>query len=240
LDALTDCENCPQRYAWARAARNVGSEIDRDMARLADSNTSRASSSYERIIRAAYLCFERHGIERTSIEDIAREAGVTRPTVYRYFKGGKLDIVDMISTEESRKINAEVRKRLVRGRTFEELLVEALVLVVRLAIQNPYVRRILSYHEFQAEAVSLNGEMHRLHRQWWGPLLEHAAERGELAGDLDIDEILVWLTLTQNMLLMRLEGVEVSDRELRRLVQRFVVRPLLARATTGNSDPVLT
>jgi AcrR family transcriptional regulator len=199
------------------------------MAKSAASLTPKASSSYERIVRASYLCFERHGIERTSIEDIAREAGVTRPTVYRYFKGGKIDIVDMISSEESRKIHAEVRKRLVRGKTFEELLVEALVLVVRLAIQNPYVRRILSYHEFQAEAVSLEGEMHRLHREWWGPLLEHAAQRGELAGDLDIDEILVWLTLTQNMLLMRLDSAEISDGELRRLVRRFVVDPLLAR-----------
>lgn len=104
------------------------------MAKSAASLTPKASSSYERIVRASYLCFERHGIERTSIEDIAREAGVTRPTVYRYFKGGKIDIVDMISSEESRKIHAEVRKRLVRGKTFEELLVEALVLVVRLAI----------------------------------------------------------------------------------------------------------
>ena len=209
------------------------------MAKTAANLTPKASSSYERIVRASYLCFERHGIERTSIEDIAREAGVTRPTVYRYFPGGKIDIVDMISSEESRKIHAEVRKRLVRGNTFEEQLVEALVLVVRIAIQNPYVRRILSFHEFQAEAVSLEGEMHRLHREWWGPLLEHAAERGELADDLDIDEILVWLTLTQNMLLMRLDTAEISDGELRRLVQRFVVDPLLMRersASTGSAS----
>src|SRR5579863_622679 len=154
----------------------------------------RPPSSYERIVRAAYLCFERHGIDHTTIEDIAREAGVTRPTVYRYFKGGKLDIVDLISSEESRKVNAEVRKRLVRGKPFEELVTDALVLVVRIAIQNPYVRRILSYREFQAEADAVDGDMHRLHRQWWGPLLEHAAERGELAADLEVDEILVWFT----------------------------------------------
>jgi AcrR family transcriptional regulator len=186
-----------------------------------------ATNSYERIVRAAYKCFERYGVEQTSIEDIAREAGVTRPTVYRYFRG-KVQIVDLISAEESRKVNVEVRKRLVRGRPFEELITDALVLIVRVAIENPYVRRILAYRELEAEAEASTSELHRLHQQWWGPMLEHAAERGELAKDLDVEEILVWLTLTQRMLLTRLESGPLEDAELRRLIRRFVVEPLLA------------
>jgi AcrR family transcriptional regulator len=201
--------------------------MSRSTAGLAARHGGKEPTSYERIIRAAYMCFERYGIERTSIEDIAREAGVTRPTVYRYFKG-KLGIVDLISAEESLKVNAEVRKRLVRGQPFEALVTEALLLVVRIASKNPFVRRILSYREFQAEADAPDSDTRRLHREWWGPLLAHAAERGELAHDLDIDEILVWLTLTQRMLLMRLESGPIGDDELRRLIRRFVVEPLLA------------
>jgi len=186
-----------------------------------------ATNSYERVVRAAYKCFERYGVERASIEDIAREAGVTRPTVYRYFRS-KVDIVDLISTEESRKVNIEVRKRLVRGRPFEETVTEALLLIVRIAIENPYVRRILAYRELEAVAESSTSEMHKLQRNLWGPMLEHAAERGELANDIDIDEILVWMTLTQRMLLTRLESGPLEDTELRRLIRRFIVEPLLA------------
>lgn len=188
---------------------------------------ARETGSYERIVRAAYKCFERYGIERTSIEEIAREAGVTRPTVYRYFPS-KIHIVDLISTEESRKVNAEVRRRLVRGLSFEETLTEALLLIVRIAIENPYVRRILASREFEAEATSSTSDMHRMHREWWGRMLEHAAESGELARDITEDEVLVWLTLTQHMLLSRLEGGPLTDDELRRLIRRFVVAPLLA------------
>ena len=191
------------------------------------------ASSYERIVRAAYKCFERNGIEGTSIEDIAREAGVTRPTVYRYFRG-KIQIVDLISAEESRKVNAEVRKRLVRGQKFDELVTEALILIVRIAIENPYVRRILAYREFEAEATSSTSELHRMHRQLWGPLLEHAAERDEVAKDLDIDETLVWLTLSQRMLLTRLESGPMDDVELRRLIRRFIVEPLLPRTAPAS------
>ena len=202
--------------------------MSRAKADLTARDPTRQTNSYERVVRAAYKCFERYGVERTSIEDIAREAGVTRPTVYRYFRG-KIQIVDLISAEESRKVNAEVRKQLVRGQPFADLVTDALVLVVRIAIENPYVRRILSYREFEAEAESSTSEVHRLHREWWGPLLEHAAERGELAADIDIDEILVWITLTQRMLLTRLESGPMEDAELRRLIRRFVVRPLLAQ-----------
>jgi AcrR family transcriptional regulator len=36
---------------------------------------------------AAVRCVQRHGPEKTSLGDIASEAGVTRPTVYAYFEG---------------------------------------------------------------------------------------------------------------------------------------------------------
>jgi AcrR family transcriptional regulator len=38
-----------------------------------------------RLVDAARRCFERFGFEKTSLSDVAAEAGVTRRTVYRYF-----------------------------------------------------------------------------------------------------------------------------------------------------------
>ena len=39
------------------------------------------------LVKAALRCIERFGFERTSLSDIASEAGVTRPTVYAYYEG---------------------------------------------------------------------------------------------------------------------------------------------------------
>ena len=36
----------------------------------------------------------RTGIERTTIEDVARQAGVARATVYRWFPGGRDEVID--------------------------------------------------------------------------------------------------------------------------------------------------
>ncbi|MFD8234406.1 TetR/AcrR family transcriptional regulator [Streptomyces sp. NPDC059696] len=38
------------------------------------------------ILDAAYTCFTRHGVKRTTMDDIAREAGMSRPAVYQYVR----------------------------------------------------------------------------------------------------------------------------------------------------------
>jgi AcrR family transcriptional regulator len=40
----------------------------------------------EQILDAAYSCFTRHGARRTTMEDIAREAGMSRAAVYQYVR----------------------------------------------------------------------------------------------------------------------------------------------------------
>lgn len=44
-----------------------------------------SSETRQRVIDAAIACVKQWGVEKTSLLDIARQAGVTRPTVYRYF-----------------------------------------------------------------------------------------------------------------------------------------------------------
>lgn len=40
----------------------------------------------DRILDAAYSCFTRHGIRRTTMDDIAAAAGMSRPAVYQYVR----------------------------------------------------------------------------------------------------------------------------------------------------------
>lgn len=46
-----------------------------------------------RVMRAVAVCAARWGVDKTTVEDIAREAGMSRATVYRLFPGGKPAIV---------------------------------------------------------------------------------------------------------------------------------------------------
>lgn len=145
------------------------------------------------------------------------------------------------------KVNAELRRRFVRKEHIEESLTECLLQVVRAAAGNPYLRGTLQSTEYLSTVADPRSAEHRRQRHWWGRLLEDAAQAGELATDLDMDEIVSWLTLAEQMLLIKIDAREVSDRELRRFVRRMVVLPLLARsatkperATSGGSRPSRT
>ena len=47
----------------------------------------------EKLLDATYACVARWGLAKTTVEDAAREAGVSRATVYRYFPGGRDELV---------------------------------------------------------------------------------------------------------------------------------------------------
>lgn len=47
----------------------------------------------ERILEAAFACVARYGIAKTTVEDVAREAKCARATLYRYFPGGKDQLI---------------------------------------------------------------------------------------------------------------------------------------------------
>lgn len=61
---------------------------------------SAADEVRERIMRGTIACIERWGLAKTTVEDVAREAGMSRATVYRYFPDGRDQVVSETITWE--------------------------------------------------------------------------------------------------------------------------------------------
>ena len=47
----------------------------------------------DRLLAATYRCVERFGLGKTTIEDVAKESGVSRATIYRQFAGGRDELL---------------------------------------------------------------------------------------------------------------------------------------------------
>lgn len=47
----------------------------------------------ERLLEAAYECVARYGLGKTTVEDVVKQSGVSRATVYRAFPGGKDELL---------------------------------------------------------------------------------------------------------------------------------------------------
>ncbi|MGL3819405.1 TetR/AcrR family transcriptional regulator [Sphingopyxis sp. R3-92] len=189
----------------------------------------RKQSSEQAIIAAAQLCFERFGIKKTSMEDIAQEAGVSRATMYRHFTN-KDAIVEAISIVEAENVNRQIRAQLAGRASLEDTLVECMFLATRIAHENSHIRVLLDYPGTTSVNARPNSVAQQRQRAMWGNLLQSAAQRHSFAADLEIDDLVRWLLQSQDMLLRMVEAEEIPDAELRWFIRRFVVFPMLDRA----------
>lgn len=72
------------------------------------------SDARDRLIDATGRCFSRFGVAKTTLEDIASEAGVSRATVYRYFEGGRDEIILGVVLREAKSFLEVLQRRVQR------------------------------------------------------------------------------------------------------------------------------
>ncbi|WP_059015689.1 TetR/AcrR family transcriptional regulator [Mycobacterium sp. M26] len=80
--------------------------------------------STEAILDAALVEFDRHGIRRVALDDVARRAGVSRTTIYRRF-ANKDDLVAAVMDRENIRLFADIAAELKNARPQSNYYVEA-------------------------------------------------------------------------------------------------------------------
>ncbi|MFD0537453.1 TetR/AcrR family transcriptional regulator [Actinomadura luteofluorescens] len=78
----------------------------------------------ERIIDAAEACFGRFGVAKTTVEDIAAAAKLSRATVYRSVTGGRDELILAVVVRDLRRFLDRLAERLRRERSVSEAIVE--------------------------------------------------------------------------------------------------------------------
>jgi AcrR family transcriptional regulator len=99
------------------------------------------------VLAATVRCAGRVGIERITVEEVAREAGVSRATVYRWFPGGRDQLIDEGVTWEVGRFLARLGRavedapdfatRLERGLSFARHAFERHEVLQRLIATEP-------------------------------------------------------------------------------------------------------
>ena len=144
----------------------------------------------ELIIESAYGCFSKHGLQKTTIVDIAKAASVSRSTVYEYFSD-KGAILEACAEHASEQFYREMTKAIDRGSSLEEKLSCAAVFVTQAR------RAIASAEYFDEEAISLlltkdAGVLLRECVEFFAPYLSAAKLTGEVRKDLDVEAAGEW------------------------------------------------
>ena len=80
-----------------------------------------------RIIDGTLACLARHGTIKTTVDDIARESGVSRATVYRAFPGGRDEILGAVVDTEMARLFSALGVRLGTAEDLAQALVGGIV-----------------------------------------------------------------------------------------------------------------
>ena len=84
---------------------------------LADS-----AAAETRLVEAALRCIARWGTIKTTLDDVARQAGCSRATVYRVFPGGKDALLETVARREVDRFLAALVSRIEAAESLEVAL----------------------------------------------------------------------------------------------------------------------
>jgi AcrR family transcriptional regulator len=85
------------------------------------------SSTRVRIVDATLRCLSVHGVGKTTLDDIAREANFSRATLYRNFPGGKEAILEAVVETEVARLFSSLAVVLGEATDLEDVLVDGMV-----------------------------------------------------------------------------------------------------------------
>jgi AcrR family transcriptional regulator len=152
-----------------------------------------AQAMKERILDAVEQCLEQYGLEKTTLQQVANHAGVSRMTLYRHFKHRQA-LLDGAMLRNIKRHWRFVAARLGKITRLDEWLLEALVIYQLELCHDPSIdlyRKINAYD--MGFIVSLTKPGLTAVSVHFQELFDAIATDGCLSNNLDKDDIAEWV-----------------------------------------------
>lgn len=196
-----------------------------------DDKRMTTESNRERILKAALACFDRFGISKTTMEDVAAQAELGRKTVYRTFPG-RTALLEAVALQKLQAFAAKLAKLITADTSFEEAFLTISLKSVELARKDPLFLNLL-------ENTGENGGVDRfvvvadspiaeLMRSIWAETLRRGRATGQIRKELDDGKLLTWFRDVQYIMLIRDDLDHAGQEEL---LRSFVLPALLSAGT---------
>jgi AcrR family transcriptional regulator len=141
------------------------------------------ASTRARLLAATEACLRRNGIRRTTMTQIADEAGVSRAGLYKHFPDKPSIIVTaLVEADERFWADAAARVSAARGFAIDH---QPAALALRLKAEEPEAYAATVGQGLPALVPGMAG--------FWRPYLQAARDAGDVRTDLDIDAAAEWI-----------------------------------------------
>ncbi|HZU72142.1 MAG TPA: TetR/AcrR family transcriptional regulator [Acidimicrobiales bacterium] len=95
------------------------------------------------LLEAAYDCIGRYGMAKTTVEDVARAAGVSRATIYRHFPGGRDQLVAEVVSWQAAVFFEQLATAVAGAPDLHAVLVETLLFARRAVLDHAVLQKVL-------------------------------------------------------------------------------------------------
>jgi TetR/AcrR family transcriptional repressor of uid operon len=187
----------------------------------------------DRIAAAALDQFAEYGIRRSTIDDIARRAGVSKMSVFRRFEN-KQGLIAVVIAREIRHGMDELARGWDREQTLEDGLVQGFAFVGSFVRGHPLFDRLLrSEPGLLLPLITIDGgPALELYRSLIAQRLRAEVDAGRVASR-DVDRAAeVIARLAQSLLLTQAGIITLEDRDSLAAFVRLAVLPMLSGTQT--------
>ena len=188
-----------------------------------------------RILDAAFELFCRFGIQRTTMEDVARRAGVSRITVYRRFANRGM-LLDQLVRREVRRYLDQFLVDIEHAHTAADRVVLGFVSSLRAFRRNPLIGGLMAAdpNALVPSTIADGGRTLATVREFVAGQLRREQEAGNVASEVNVDIVAeLMVRVCSSFLVIPSHIVDLDDDEqLSDLARRFLV-PMLE--PTGSS-----
>jgi AcrR family transcriptional regulator len=181
----------------------------------------------ERLLHAAETCVRRTGIRRTTVAQIAAEAGLSRAWLYQHFPD-KAALIGAALLRTDERFWVEARATVEAAPDLPGQVAAAILF----ARSRPPDSLLLELREREPDAVEAmigTGLRQMLPGMatFWHPYLRAAIARGEARADLDVTSAAEWvLRMVISLVTIPGDAVDADDPEQLRDFLRYLVRGL--------------
>ncbi|KAA0234665.1 MAG: hypothetical protein JJLCMIEE_02229 [Acidimicrobiales bacterium] len=207
-----------------------------------DRSTGRSTKSSaevapeEKVVIAALRCCARWGHTKTTLDDVAREAGISRATVYRLFPGGKAPLMEAMVRHEVSRLMRAVSAATNSARGLEDFLGRGMVATAEFVSDHEALQYLLAH---EPEVILPHLAFDRLK-----PLFSTAAaflvpRLRRFVDEQTAEELSEWVVrLVMSYIFVPSPSIDLRDEyDARRLVRSFVLPGVekAARCSSGAS-----
>jgi AcrR family transcriptional regulator len=188
-----------------------------------------AVGAVEQFVAAARRCFIRDGVKRTRMEDVAREANLSRQYLYRLVPNREL-LIELAAMDRAREFTEELAvngARLAEGPDVRAALIDQLLLAISLGRDDEEFRMLagaLQRDRINHALTSSASPMHEYTSRAFEPLFRRALAEGLLRTDVTLASMVEWL---QNQLALLAGRHDLDENAARTILRDYVMRGLL-------------